>query len=67
MIDEDVSKGKGLISVRESANYLGVSESMVRRFIANKILQPVRLGRRVLLQTSEIDRFISVHRSDRER
>ena len=50
---------KALKSVEESAELLGISVWTVRAYIRDAKLRPVRLGRRVLLQESELERFVA--------
>lgn len=47
-----------LHSVSETASYLGVSPSMVRKMIADGRIEVVRLGRRVLVPPSEVARLM---------
>jgi excisionase family DNA binding protein len=49
-------------SVQQTADYWGVSPSLVRLEIARGNLRPVRIGGRVLLLKAEIDRRLGVTR-----
>ena len=49
---------KPLKSVKEAAGFLGISPWTVRKDIREGKLTPVRLGRRVLLEEAELERFI---------
>jgi len=51
-----------LVSLREAARILGVSFWTVRRLIGTGKLNPVHVGRRVLLEQSTIENFISANR-----
>lgn len=50
---------KALKSIEDAAGLLAISKWTVRRYIRDGKLQPVRLGRRVLLEDSELERFIA--------
>jgi excisionase family DNA binding protein len=47
-----------LRSVNEAAEVLGISVYTVRKYIKLGKLTPVRIGRRVLLEEAELQRFI---------
>jgi excisionase family DNA binding protein len=51
-----------LLSLRQAAHLLGVSFWSVRRLIKTGKLAPVQVGRRVLLEQSAIEQFISASR-----
>jgi excisionase family DNA binding protein len=48
-----------LLDIKEAARILSISHWTVRAYIKNGQLKPVRLGRRVLIQTSELERFVT--------
>lgn len=48
-----------LLSVDAAAELLSISKWTVRAYIRSGTLRPVRLGRRVLIQESELERFVS--------
>lgn len=50
---------RALKSVAEAAEILGISPWTVRAYIHDGKLRPVRLGRRVLLEEAELERFIA--------
>ena len=50
---------KPLKSVEEAAGLLGISPWTVRRDIRDGKLRPVRLGRRVLVEEAELERFVA--------
>lgn len=54
-----------LLSLKEAARVLGISPWTVRRFIAQGRLQPVQIGRRVLLEQSALDAFVEANRRSR--
>lgn len=54
---------KRLHSVIEAGVLLGISQWTVRAYIAVGKLTPVRIGRRVLLEEEELERFIASSRS----
>jgi excisionase family DNA binding protein len=45
---------EALLSIEQAAQVLGISPWSVRRYIANKKIRPVRIGRRVLLEQREL-------------
>ena len=49
---------KKLLSVLATAELLSISPWTVRSYIKQGKLRPVRIGRRVLLQQEEIQRFV---------
>jgi len=51
-----------LLTVRETAAYLRVSEKSIRRLIARRRLPCVRLGRRVLFDRSDLLRWVSARK-----
>jgi len=46
------------LGVREAAAAVGLSHWTVRRFIAEGKIRPIRIGRRVLIEPAELERFI---------
>lgn len=48
-----------LLNVREFAKALGVTPSCVRRWVLERKIESVRIGRLVKLRSSEIDRLIA--------
>ena len=53
---------KRLYSVKEAAIYLGLSAWSIRGLIWNGQLSTVRMGRRVLLDIQDLDRWIEVNK-----
>ena len=51
------------IGVKEAAARLGVSHWALRRWIKAGLLRAVRLGRRVLIETAELERFLERSRT----
>lgn len=49
---------KRLFSIKEASVYLGVSEYSVRELIWKGNIGQVKIGRRVLIDLQDIDRFI---------
>lgn len=49
---------RALKSVEEAAGLLGISPWTVRSYIRDRKLKPVRLGRRVLVEEAELERFV---------
>jgi len=54
---------KPLKSIEQAAELLGISKYTVMGYIRNGLLRPVRLGRRVLLEESELERFVARSKS----
>ena len=50
---------KALLDIDSTAQLLSLSPLTVRSYIRKGKLLPVRLGRRVLLEESELERFIA--------
>jgi excisionase family DNA binding protein len=48
-----------LLNVEEAARLLGISTWTIRSYVRDRKLNPVRIGRRVLLEISEIENFVS--------
>lgn len=53
-----------LHDVRTAARLLGISHYTVRLLIGRGLLHPVRIGRRVLLEELELQRFIEQAKGD---
>ncbi len=51
-----------LVSLVDAATYLGVSYWTVRELINRQELAAVRIGRRVMLDVEDLDRFIEVNK-----
>jgi excisionase family DNA binding protein len=49
---------ESLLSIERAAQVLGISPWTVRRYIATRKIRPVRIGRRVLLEESELQRIV---------
>jgi len=47
-----------LLDVKDVAKLLRISPYTIRAFIRDGRLRPIRLGRRVLLEESELERFV---------
>jgi excisionase family DNA binding protein len=47
-----------LLSVQQAAHVLGVSRSTLTRLVMRGQLQPVRIGRRVLIDPDDVERLI---------
>jgi excisionase family DNA binding protein len=47
-----------LLDLKRAAQILGISPWTLRAFVTKGQIVPVRIGRRVLLEQSEIERFI---------
>ena len=53
---------EALLSVERAAEVLGISVWTIRRYVSTKKLRPVRIGRRVLLEESELRRVVEAGR-----
>ena len=56
---------KLVLDVKEAANVLSLSPRSIRRYITVGKLRTVRLGRRVLIEPSELQRLVDVGRDSR--
>ncbi|HMH05960.1 MAG TPA: helix-turn-helix domain-containing protein [Terriglobales bacterium] len=54
---------QGLKNIDEVAGLLGISPWTVRAYIRDGKLVPVRIGRRVLMEETELERFIARSKS----
>jgi len=50
---------RALKSMEEAAVLLGISPWTIRGYIRDGKLRPVRLGRRVLMEEAELERFVA--------
>jgi excisionase family DNA binding protein len=53
---------KHLLSIRETAEELGISATGIQRLIRNQRLPVIRIGRRTLIDPSDIDSLIEQYR-----
>jgi excisionase family DNA binding protein len=53
-----------LLNVEQTARLLGISTWTIRAYIRDRKLNAVRIGRRVLLEPSEIERFVEQSKSE---
>jgi len=58
------SSQKRLLSVRETARYIGRTETAVRELVWNEKLPHIRSDRRVMLDIRDLDRWIDTNRVD---
>ncbi len=58
------SSQKRLLSVRETAYYIGRTETAVREMTWNGKLPHIRADRRVLFDIRDLDRWIDINRVD---
>ena len=59
--DEATRAERLALSIEEAAWRLSVSPSFLRLEIARGRIRPVRLGRRLLIRESEIERYLADH------
>lgn len=55
-----------LIGVTEAADRLGLAKRTVYVLIASGRLECCRIGKRILIQATDLERFVHRHHSDRE-
>ena len=58
---------EALLSIERAAEVLGVSTWTLRRYVSQKKIRPVRIGRRVLLEQQELQRIIDAGRDGADR
>jgi excisionase family DNA binding protein len=49
-----------LMNTAEAAEYLRVSVRLVQKLVQTRKLRPARIGRRLIFQRSELDRFVAL-------
>jgi excisionase family DNA binding protein len=59
--------GKLVLDVRQAAHALSISPWTIRRYITDGKLRPIRIGRRVLIEPSELQRLVEAGRKPRMR
>ena len=70
--DPGVLRGDGhhaltrLYSLRDAATYLGISYWTVRELINRQEMPAVRIGRRVMVDVADLNRFIEANKSRAE-
>lgn len=57
-----VRPGDGLLTVRQVAAYLGVSERTVRRLIATGQLRCIHIGRLTRIDPGDVSRWVSARK-----
>lgn len=57
---------KQLFDINAAAQVLSISPWTIRNYIKKGSIQPLRIGRRVLLEEAELERFVSEARTDGE-
>ena len=57
---------KQLYDINAAAQVLSISPWTIRNYIRKGSIQPLRIGRRVLLEEAELERFVSEARTDGE-
>jgi excisionase family DNA binding protein len=50
---------KGLVNIDDAAGFLGLSPWTVRLYVRNNTLAHVKIGRRVLIEIEELERFVN--------
>jgi excisionase family DNA binding protein len=56
---------KLVFDIREAAYALSLSPWTIRRYITDGKLKPIRIGRRVLIEPSELTRLVEAGRKER--
>ncbi len=49
------------VAVVQAAEMIGVSESLMWRLVSDGKIQRIKIGRRTVIRTSELERFLSEH------
>ena len=60
-----MENAKLVLDIREAASVLSLSPWTIRRYITDGKLKTVRLGRRVLIEPSELQRLVEEGRESR--
>jgi excisionase family DNA binding protein len=60
---QDVSK-KRLYSLKDASSYLGVSYWSVRDLIHDGTLRYIRIGRRLLVDIQDLDKFVEMNKTE---
>ena len=60
--DKQRMKERHLVNVKEAAEYLAISPMTIRRNQWNGVLSHVRIGRRVLFDVKDLDKFIEINK-----
>ena len=60
--DKNGMKERHLVNVKEAAEYLAISPMTIRRNQWNGVLSHVRIGRRVIFDVKDLDKFIEVNK-----
>jgi excisionase family DNA binding protein len=50
---------KGLVNIDDAAGFLGLSPWTVRLYVRNNTLAHAKIGRRVLIEIEELERFVN--------
>lgn len=58
----DVIKPSGLLNVRQAANYLNISRSHLYDIVKNGELARIKIGRRTLFATPDLDAYAIAQR-----
>jgi excisionase family DNA binding protein len=62
-----MQSGRLVLDIKEAAHALSISPWTIRRYISDGKLKPIRIGRRVLLEPSELQRLVEAGRKPRVR
>ena len=57
-----VAKGSELLSVSDAAARLGVAAVSLRRWVKRRMIAHVRLGRRIMLDARDLEKFLADRR-----
>jgi excisionase family DNA binding protein len=61
MADTRAVTRRGLLSVEEAAEYLGIAVGTLRNWISMKQIEHVKVGRLTRISQGTLDKYISVH------
>ena len=57
-LDEEVERNERLLSIKRAAELLDLGESTLRRLVAQGKIKSVRVGGKILIPSSEVQRLI---------
>ena len=61
MMGIDISPRRGLLSIDEAAQYLGISPGTMRNWLSMRRIEHVKVGRLTRVSQSALDRYISAN------
>lgn len=59
-----IPKGKALLTIQESADYLGLHKNTIRNFLRTKKLKALRIGSRIVrIEQADLDALFKTYES----